>query len=550
MDWRNITIGQALRETAQTWGCREAVASKAGRLNYFELYDFACRLAVGLEKIGVKKGDPVATIFGTDLEWVFVKYALHIIGAWLVPINVSFRAREVEFVLKQAHVKTLIAVDKLRQGNYLDILAEIDPQIAKSGKKRIQSSILTGLERIVTFSPESKKYAFTYDYHDVLASGSGYFPEQIDSMLAATTHDDICNIMFTSGSTGFPKGVMHNHTSLLGIGYNLFVKSFDLKPEHRILNFGPFFHMAGCVYYVLGALTSSCFMYINEFIPDEVIPLIEKERINLISGFDAHFNRLACHSQFAATDLGSIKFIMLGTGPEWYDRIKTLFPSVEIIGTHYGFTEGTGVSVWPDEKDETVRKYSNGKPWPGIDIKVVDPETGETLAADVPGEICLRGWSRFQGYYRDPEETKKAIDADGYFHSGDYGSMDSKGHLYFRGRYKMMIKTGGENVSEREVEVFLESMPGVSSVNVIGIPDRKWGEIVTAVIQEDKPLILSEAEVITFCQGKIANFKVPKKVLFLRGASWPLLGSGKIDKQTLKQQVLEKYDNLSRGTED
>lgn len=541
MDWRNFTIGQALRERVKISGDREAIASKEERLTYSQLYDRACRLAVGLEKIGVKKGDSVATIFGINLEWIPVYYALHIIGAKFVPINVGFKSVEIEYILKQSDVKTLITMDKTRLGDYMGILAEIDPQIVKSGKEKIKSTVVPLLDRIVTFSPEGNKYSCAYDLNEVLTLGADYSPEQINKLLAAVKSDDICMIMFTSGSTGFPKGVMHNHGTLLGIGYNFYPKSFNMKPEHRLCCYFPFYHVSGGLYFTLGALTSGCFLYINEFVPDDILTIIEKEKINVFAGFEAHFNAITAHPRYAATDLSSIKFIMLAAGPDWYDRMKKIFPSVELICTHYGFTEGTGVSTWPDEKDENVRKFSNGKPWPGVELKIVDPMTGETVGPDVPGEICLRGWTRFQAYYKNPEETKKAIDTNGYFHSGDYGWLDVKGNLYFRGRYKMMIKTGGENVSEREVEMFLESMPEVMSVQVVGVPDPKWGEIVTAVIEEVHPSALTEEAVIAFCQGKIAKFKIPKKVLFLRGTeTWPLLGAGKIDKKTLKQQVLEK----------
>lgn len=539
MDWRNMTIGQALKYVAETWGEREALASKSDRLSFTGLYDRACQLAAGLQKIGIEKGDSVATIFSTNLEWVFVNYALHIIGAWVVPINVSFRAREIEFILKQADVKAIIMMDKLRQGDYTEIIAEIDPHIVKCGREKIETQILPCLKRIVTVSPESKKYSFAYDYNEVLGYGAGYNTKQIDELLAATKPDDICTIMFTSGSTGFPKGAMHTNATLLGIGYNFYPKSFNLNAEHRLCGYFPFFHIAGCVYFTLGALTSACFLYVNEFIPDEIVEIIQKERINLYAGFDAHFAAMTL-PQFAGADFSSIKFVMLATGPEWYDRVKKIFPKVEIVATHYGFTEGTGVSTWPDEKDEVVRKFANGRPWPGIEVKIIDPETGKPVVADRPGEICLRGWSRFQGYYKNPEETRKSIDADGYFHSGDYGWLDSRGNLYYRGRYKMMIKTGGENVSERELEMFLEGMPGVKQVQVIGVPDARWGELVVAVIEEDKPESLTEKAVQDFCEGKIAKFKIPKKVVFMRGETWPLLGPGKIDKKILKQNVMQK----------
>ena len=540
MDWEHQTIGQALKNAVTTWGDREAIGSKDERLSYNQLYDRVCRLAVGLKKIGVKKGDSVATIFGINPEFIPLSYALNMLGAILVPINVGFRSVELGFILKQADVKTVVTMDKLRHGNYLDILAEIDPKIPTCKREKIESDVLPCLERIVTFSPESLTYSHSYDWNEVMGLGSDYTPEQIDTLLAAVQPDDMCLIMFTSGSTGFPKGVMHKQSTVLGIGYNYMNKTFNITPEHRLCCSSPFYHVSGYVYNVLGPILQGSFMYVNEFIPDEILTIIEKERIAVSGGFDAHFNGILNSPLYGKTDLSTIKFVMLGTGPEWYDRVKKIFPNTELVATQYGFTEGTGVTSWPDETDENIRKFANGKPWPGIEIKVVNPDTGETVPPDVPGELCLRGWSRFLGYYKNPEETKKAIDSDGFFHSGDYGWLDAKGNVYFRGRYKMMIKTGGENVSEREVEVFLESLPGVKLVQVIGLPDPQWGEIVTAVIEEEATSKLTEKAVQDFCQGKIAKFKVPKKVLFVKSDDWPLLGSGKIDKQTLKKFATEK----------
>jgi fatty-acyl-CoA synthase len=230
-----------------------------------------------------------------------------------------------------------------------------------------------------------------------------------------------------------------------------------------------------------------------------------------------------------------VKFILLATGPEWYDKCKTLFPEAEIIANHYGFTEGTGVSVMPDEEDYNARKYANGKPWPGIEIKVVDPDTGERVPPNQGGELCLRGWSRMQEYYKNPEETEKAIDSEGFFHSGDYGWLDEQGNVVYRGRYKMMVKTGGENVSQREVEIFLESMPGIKAVQVIGVPDEKWGEAVTAVVEPEAGTEMTPEGVREFCRDKIARFKIPKHVLFINATDWPLLGAGKVDKIKLKE---------------
>jgi len=542
LDWKNLTIGNALKLASKRWGDKEAIVAKDNRLSYSELFDMACKLATGLHKMGIKKGDSVATIFGVVPEWIYTKYALHIIGAKVVPVNVSFKKREIEFILKKADVKTLITTDKLRYGNYIEILSEIDPGIASGKVNRIQSKVLPSLEKIICFSPDKSKYPYGYDYYDVMDSGADYKDEDIDRHLDQVEPDDICNILFTSGSTAFPKGAMHCHNSLLGIGTHIFGKTFSLNSSHRLLCYFPFYHIAGCVYYTLGALSVGCSMYVNDFMPDEILPIIQDEKINLYCGFDAHFNAISDHPKFKEFDLSSMKFVLLATGPDWYDRCQKIFPKLEIIAHHYGFTEGTGVSVPADEKDYEVRKFTNGRPWPGIEVKVVDPDTGQRVPPNQGGELCLRGWTRFKEYYKDPEETNKAIDSEDFFHSGDYGWMDEDGNVVYRGRYKMMIKSGGENVSEREVEVLLEEMSGIRSVQVIGLPDKKWGEAVTAVIELEEGASITIGDVVEFCRDKMARFKIPKNVLFIEGRDWPLLGAGKVNKISLKEWATSKIE--------
>jgi len=540
LDYKDLTIAQALKKAAEEWGDREALASINQRLSWKQLFDTACRLAKGLQGIGIQKGDAVATIFGTVPEWIYTKYALHILGAKVVPVNISFRAAEIKYLLIQADVKALILTDKLPQGDYLDILKEIDPAIVSARDKEIQSQELPFLKRLICFSPEGRKYPYCADFTEVLKAGAGYKPEEIEALISQGRPDDICNILFTSGSTAFPKGAMHNHQSLLGIGAHLIGRTFALEPSHRLLCYFPFYHIAGCVYFTLGALTTGCFLYVHPFVPDEILKIIQDEKINFYCGFDAHFNALETHPRFREFDVSSVDRILLATGPTWYDKCREIFPQAQIVAHHYGFTEGTGVSCMPDVTDYEKRKFTNGKPWPGIEVKVVDPNTKAELPPNEPGELCLRGWSRFQGYYKNEEETKKAIDQDGYFHSGDYGWKDEDGFVVYRGRFKMMIKTGGENVSEREVEIFLEGIPGVKSVQVLGVPDEKWGEAVTAVIEPEAGADLTKEKVLEHCQGKLAKFKIPKHVLFIKGSEWPLLGAGKVDKRTLKNWAVEK----------
>jgi len=540
LDWETLTIGQALREATGKWGQKQAVLSKHHRDSYEALYDKSCQLAAGLHQLGIKKGDHVATLFPIQPEWIITKYALHLLGAVVVPLNVNFKKNELEYVLNKAGVKTLITIDELPYGDYLGILGEIDPRLPTSQGKQIQSEALPFLETIICLSPKSLIYPYCYPFDEVMASGTGYKEADMERLMDEVKPDDVCNILFTSGSTAFPKGAVHNHKSLLGIGEFLFGKTFNLDASHNLLCYMPFYHIAGCVYHPLGALVRGCALYVSEFIPDDILRIIQEEEICNFGGFDAHFNAIQDHPEWREYDLGSIRFVLLATGPEWYDKCKTIFPNVEIIANHYGFTEGTGVSVMPEEKNPDVRKYSNGKPWPGIEVKAVNPATGKDRLPNEPGELCLRGWSRFQEYFDNPEETNKAIDSDGFFHSGDYGWVDEAGSVFYRGRYKMMVKTGGENVSQREVEIFLEGVPGIKTVQVIGVPDQKWGEAVTAVIELESGADVTAEGVKAFSKGKIARYKIPKHILFIHAAEWPLLGAGKVNKIALKEIAVER----------
>ncbi len=538
--WENVTIAQALRNAADIHENKIAIAAKNEKMTYVQLYQKVRKLAAQLRELGVKKGDHVGTIFGNTPEWIFTKYALHIIGAVIIPININFRAKEVKYLLRQGDIRTLITTDQLKPNNYIQLLSEVDPEITASKDRNVKSKELPDLERIICFSPTEQKYPYAYDFFQLQTADPKYSEPEIDAMIAAGSPTDTCNILFTSGSTAFPKGVMLSHTSLLGIGWHLLPGTFRMEPGSRLLCNSPFYHIAGCVYFPLGALTGGYQLHINEFVATEVLEIIETEKIDFFFGFEAHFNALANAPEFEKHDLKSVKNILLAAGPEWYDKCKKVFPGTQLIAHHYGFSEGTGVSMMFEERDPEIRKYTNGKPWPGIAVKVVDPVTGTEVDAGENGELCLRGWSRFKGYYKNQEETNKAIDDDGFFHSGDYGSKDQNGNISYRGRYKMMIKTGGENVSEKEVEIFLESMPGIRNVQVVGVPHEKWGEAVTAIIETDQDHSFAQEDVATFCKDKISRYKIPKNVLFFNDNEWPLLGSGKIDKLALREKVVAR----------
>ena len=525
-DWMEKTIPQVLRETTERWGDRVAVVHPRGRMTYRELYAQVCAFAHGLKKMGLKPGDHVATLMGVLPEWIVAKYGVLLAGGVLVPINITLTPKEMEFILKQSDASTLITMDEFRGKDFLSLLAAIRSGLPKT---------------VILFSREGKQHAPYADFQEIIQAGRDVAGEKVREWESALRPENLCYILYTSGSTAFPKGALRNHRSLIGIAHFLIDQALGIAEEDRLLSYFPFYHIAGCVYNVLGAhLRGSSLHLLESFDPEETLRVVDEEKITLLGGFETHFNLLIHHPHFKKYNVTSVRKILLATGPEWYDRVKGAGMGSEVITHHYGFTEGTGVVVPYEEQDYTKRKYTNGKPFAGVELKIAHPETGKRLAAGQAGEICLWGWTLFQGYYKMPEETRRSLDEEGFFHTGDYGWLDEEGFLYYRGRYKMMVKTGGENVSEKEVEVVVEEHPDIQAVQVVGVPDPIWGEAVTAVIETKAGQRLGKEDIVNFCRGKLAGFKIPKNVVFIQSHEWPVTPTGKMIKADLKKLAVER----------
>jgi fatty-acyl-CoA synthase len=530
ISWEDKTIWGMLRQIAQQYPDQRAIVFQGQKVTYRELYDRSLSLAANLARWGVKKGDHVGTCLPIGCEWIYLKYALNALGAVIVPINLFFREKEFQFLLSQSDLRYLITVDQYQDNQYLEMV----PPVQKNGTgyHRLKDIFVMGsggtekgfisFEKLMRHAPHSEKL-------------------EIEKSSDTIEPGDVAYLLYTSGSTAFPKGALRSNYSLLGIAYYLMSYSCRIDSSDRILSYLPFYHIGGCIYMVLGSHLAGAELHLLEtFDARSALKMIQKEKITFISGFDTHFNRLLSEMQTGSYEVHSAKKVLLATGPDWYDRIRDAGFGSEILVHHYGFTEGTGVAVRPGETDYQIRKYSNGKPFPGVEVRIRHPETGDSLLPNQPGEICLKGWTLFNGYYKMPEETKRVMDADGFFHTGDYGWLDEKGNLYFRGRYKMMVKSGGENVSQREVEIAIEENTDVRNVQVIGLPDPLWGEAVTAIIEMHPGRAGDPQKIIDFCRKRLAKFKVPKKILFVNSEEWPITMTGKIDKFKLKEIALKK----------
>jgi fatty-acyl-CoA synthase len=276
----------------------------------------------------------------------------------------------------------------------------------------------------------------------------------------------------------------------------------------------------------------------DRFDPESALEIIERERISTIWGFDVHYLMLRRHPRFGAYNVSSLKRTMIGSDPRSFDEIKSI--GLDFQGNIYGCSEYlSNFFPYRDRFDDSHMKFSHGRPMGSVQQKISNMTTGETLGVNQLGEICVKGPGLFKGYYKMPELTDQAIDLEGYFHTGDLGMVDKDGYTYYRGRLKETVKTGGENVSAREVEMFLESeTPWVAVAQVIGVPDPKWGEAVTAMVELKAGESSSEEEIRSFCKGKIAGYKIPKRIFFVDRSDWPITLTGKFDKAAMKENVL------------
>lgn len=534
------TIPEIAREAAQKWPGKVAIKYDGGELTYSEQYHNICCVAKGLRSLGIKKGDHVATLMGGCPEWFYVSYAITLVGAVIVPINVTFRHQELAHILKSADAKALITVDSFRGTDYIDLISELIPELKNSKPGFLNSHQFPRLETIISINSDNNEKDGCFDLMDMMRSGQRYQVDEVNTWHQQIKPEDTSYILFTSGSTAFPKPAMRTHGSNVGIAHHIYSASFQLGPTDTVLGLSPFYHVGGCIYTTLGtALAGARLILMPFFEPGEALRLIKDEQITCLGGFDTHYRAMSRHPSFNPSDVSSVTKISLACGPEWYDKVKELGFGSKSVTHHYGFTEGTSVVMPPGENDDSIRKNSNGKPFPGMDVKIKNPETGVECAANEPGEICVRGWSLFQGYYKMPKDTAKSFDQEGFFHSGDYGWKDEHGYIYYRGRYKQMVKTGGENVSEREVEMFLEQHPMISNIQIVGVPDEKWGEAVTAIVEPKPGVNLTPEELKAFCKGKISGFKIPKHLMMISHTDWPITMTGKYDKVTLRKMAME-----------
>jgi fatty-acyl-CoA synthase len=517
------TIGANLERTVARFGERDAVISCAQgrRCSYAELGARVDELARALIAAGLEKADRIGIWSPSCLEWTLVQYATAKLGAILVNVNPAYRTLELEYVLRQSGCRMLVTASAFKTSDYRAMIEEIRPA-------------LTELERVV--------FLDSPDWDELLAGAGEVSPDQLRARADRLAPDDPINIQYTSGTTGFPKGATLTHRNILNNGY--FVgEGCRYTEEDRVCIPVPFYHCFGMVMGNLGATTHGAAMVIPApaFDPEATLKACAEERCTSLYGVPTMFIAQLDHPRFADYDLSSLRTGIMAGSPcpvEVMKRVMDLMHMSE-VGICYGMTETSPVSTQTAHDDPVEQRVGSvGRVHPHVEIRIVDPEGGATVARGEHGELCTRGYSVMAGYWNDAERTAEAIDADGWMHTGDLATMDDEGYVNIVGRSKDMVIRGGENVYPREVEEFLYSHPAIADVQVIGVPDARYGEELMAwVIPRDDASLDADA-VRAFCQGRIAHYKIPRYVKLVD--SFPMTVTGKVQKFKMRDQAIEE----------
>jgi fatty-acyl-CoA synthase len=537
-----LTIDEVLAWTAREHGGRDALVfcARDYRRTYAQFDRDVDQAARGLLALGIGKGDHVA-VWGTNVpQWVVLQFATARVGAVLVTINPAYRAFELKYVLRQSDAVALFLVRNFKSSDYYAMLAEVCPDLATAPPGKLRAADFPKLRHVVSFEDEPPRGAITWN--DMLRGADSVPREKIAEIAATLTALDPINIQYTSGTTGFPKAAMLSHRNLL---LNVFYvgECLALTADDRICIPVPFYHCFGCV---LGTLCSAVYgaamvVPAEYFNPAQTLAAIEKERATVLYGVPTMFIAQLEDSSFASRDLKSLRTGIMAGSP---CPIEVMRQVVDRMGCRevtigYGQTEASPIITQTRIDDPLeLRVETVGRAIPGVEVKIVDPATGGTLADGEQGELCARGHCVMLGYYNQPDATAAAIDPEGWLHTGDLAIRQPGGYYRITGRIKDMVIRGGENIYPREIEEFLFTHPAVEQAAVVGVPDRKYGEELCAWVKLKAGAAVSTDELRDFCRRTLAHYKVPRYVKFVE--AFPQTVTGKIQKFKIRDAMMEE----------
>ena len=533
------TLGDWLEHWAQVTPDKEYIvySDRDLRFTWKQFNERVDDMARGLIAIGVTKGSHVGLWAQNVPDWLTFLYACAKIGAVCITVNTNYKQNELEYLVENSDMHTLCLTDGTWESNYVDMAYTMLPELRECERGHLESKRFPRLKNVVYIGQE--KYRGMYNTAEILLLGENTEDDEFQRLRKSVNCHDVVNMQYTSGTTGFPKGVMLTHYNIANDGF-LTGEHMKFTQDDKLCVCVPLFHCFGVVLATMNCLTHGCTeVLVERFDPLVTLASVHKERCTALYGVPTMFIAELNHPMFDMFDLSCLRTgIMAGSlcPIELMRKVEEkMFLHVTSV---YGLTESSpGMSQTRIDDPDEVRYTTVGRDYEFVDVKVLDPETNKEVPVGTQGEMCCKGFNVMKGYYKNPEATAEVIDENGYLHSGDLGVMDENGNYRITGRIKDMIIRGGENIYPREIEEFLYHLPGVRDVQVAGVPSKKYGEEVGAFIILDEGAKLTEEEVRDWCRGKIARYKIPKYVFFVK--EYPLTGSGKIQKFKLRELSLK-----------
>lgn len=536
-----LTIGGMLRLTAKRFPLQDALVFPQFQLhrNYQQFDTEVDAVAQGLLSLNLNKGDHIAVWSTNWPEWVRLQFAAARLGLVMVTINPAYRSSELAYVLDQSDAKALFLIDKFRTSDYFAMVHETIPELRQCLGPYLESATFPLLKHIVSMTSAATPGMLSWD--EFLVQGQSVATSEVLAREASLLPADPINIQYTSGTTGFPKGAMLTHRNLL---LNAFYigQCQGFTEQDRICIPVPFYHCFGCVLGTLCAAVYGSAMVIpyEYFRPELTLDAIEMEQATAIYGVPTMFIAMLDHPTFGGRKLHSLRTGVMAGSPCPIEIMQRVVHEMhaEQITIGYGLTENSPIITQTRTDDPLeLRVKTVGRPIPGVEVKLLDPASGEEVGNEQNGELCVRGHGVMLGYYKMPEATSAAIDQQGWLHTGDLASRQEDGYFRITGRIKDMVCRGGENIYPREIEEFLYSHPAIQEVAVVGVPDLKYVEEVAAWIRLKPDKQLTEEELRSFCRGHLAHYKIPRYIRFV--SEFPQTVTGKIQKYKIREQMIQ-----------
>jgi fatty-acyl-CoA synthase len=539
-----ITLGDLLDQMADRYPDRDCViyTDRPFRTTYSEFRNLVNETAKGFARMGVKKGDHVA-IWATNYpEWMLTLFATAKLGAVLVTVNTNYKIFEVEYLLRQSDSHTLVLIDGFKDVNYVEIIQELIPELKGSQPGEWQNSNFPYLKNIVYVGDRQldgiHNWNSLYEHPEEFMSDA-----ELARIQASLDVHDVINMQYTSGTTGFPKGVMLTHFNIVNNG-KCIGDRMNFTHLDRLCIPVPFFHCFGLVLAIMASLTHGAAMVpIDYFQAGKVLKAVNDENCTAVHGVPTMFIAMLEHPDFPQYKFEHLRTGIMAGSPCPIKVMQEVIDKMRMteITITYGLTEASPGCTQSRADDTIERKVSTvGQIFPFIEVKIVDPDTGEICPPNVPGEFMVRGYNIMKGYYKMPEATAQAIEPDGWLHSGDLASCDEEGYYKITGRIKDIIIRGGENIYPKEIEDFLYTHPSIKDVQLVGVPSKEYGEEVAAYVILKENCALSEDEVKEYVRSHMARYKTPKYVQFIN--EFPMTASGKIQKYRLREMAVESLN--------